>query len=67
MTLTESYAMLPASSVSGFHFSHPESAYFAVGKLGEDQVADYAKRKGMSKDEAERWLAPYLAWDPARR
>ncbi len=67
MTLTESYAMLPASSVSGFYFSHPESAYFAVGKLGEDQVADYAKRKGMSKDEAERWLAPYLAWDPARR
>ena len=65
MTLTESYAMLPASAVSGFYFSHPESAYFAVGKLGRDQVEDYARRKGMATDEAERWLAPYLDYEPA--
>ena len=65
MTLTESFAMLPASAVSGFYFSHPDSAYFAVGKLGRDQVADYARRKGMSLEDAERWLAPYLAYEPA--
>ena len=64
MTLTESYAMLPASAVSGFFFSHPDSAYFAVGKLGRDQVEDYARRKGMTLEEAERWLAPYLAYEP---
>ena len=64
MTLTESYAMLPASAVSGFFFSHPDSAYFAVGKLGRDQVEDYAQRKGMTLEEAERWLAPYLAYEP---
>ncbi len=64
MTLTESFAMLPASSVSGFFFSHPDSGYFAVGKLGRDQVEDYAKRKGMTLDEAQRWLAPYLAYEP---
>ena len=64
MTLTESFAMLPASAVSGFYFSHPDSAYFAVGKLGRDQVIDYARRKGMALDEAERWLAPYLAYEP---
>ena len=64
MTLTESYAMLPASAVSGFFLSHPDSAYFAVGKLGRDQVEDYARRKGMTLEEAERWLAPYLAYEP---
>jgi 5-methyltetrahydrofolate--homocysteine methyltransferase len=65
MTLTESFAMLPASAVSGFYFSHPDSAYFAVGKLGRDQVEDYARRKAMTLDEAERWLAPYLAYEPS--
>ena len=66
MRLTESYAMLPAASVSGFYLSHPEASYFAVGKLGRDQVEDYARRKGMSLAEAERWLAPYLAYEPER-
>ncbi len=65
MRLTESYAMLPASSVSGFYFSHPEASYFAVGKIGRDQLEDYARRKGMGLGEAERWLAPYLAYEPA--
>lgn len=58
--LTESYAMWPASSVSGLYFSHPESKYFAVGQLAKDQVEDYAGRKGMTVEDAERWLAPYL-------
>jgi 5-methyltetrahydrofolate--homocysteine methyltransferase len=66
MRLTESYAMLPASSVAGFFLSHPEAAYFAVGKLGRDQVEDYARRKGMSVAEVERWLAPYLAYEAER-
>jgi 5-methyltetrahydrofolate--homocysteine methyltransferase len=65
MTLTESCAMLPASAVSGFYFSHPDSAYFAVGKVGRDQVEDYARRKSMSVEEVERWLAPYLDYEPA--
>jgi 5-methyltetrahydrofolate--homocysteine methyltransferase len=60
MVLTESYAMLPTASVSGFYFSHPESRYFAVGKIEKDQVADYAHRKGMDLAQAERWLAPIL-------
>jgi 5-methyltetrahydrofolate--homocysteine methyltransferase len=60
MRLTESYAMHPASSVSGFYFSHPESQYFAVGKIGRDQLEDYARRKGIPVEEAERWLAPNL-------
>jgi 5-methyltetrahydrofolate--homocysteine methyltransferase len=64
ITLTESFAMWPAAAVSGFYLSHPESTYFAVGKVGKDQVADYAVRKGMSLAEAELWLAPYLAYDP---
>ena len=63
MKLTESFAMLPASAVSGFYLSHPESSYFAVGKIGRDQVEDYAKRSGMSVGEAEKWLAPYLAYE----
>jgi 5-methyltetrahydrofolate--homocysteine methyltransferase len=62
--VTESYAMHPASSVSGFYFSHPGSRYFAVGKLARDQVEDYARRKGMAVPEVERWLAPYLAYEP---
>jgi 5-methyltetrahydrofolate--homocysteine methyltransferase len=62
--LTESCAMWPASSVSGWYFAHPQSKYFAVGKIGRDQVSDYAGRKGMAQAEAERWLAPYLDYDP---
>jgi 5-methyltetrahydrofolate--homocysteine methyltransferase len=63
MRLTESYAMWPPAAVSGFYLSHPESAYFAVGKIGRDQVEDYARRSGMSLAEAEKWLAPYLAYE----
>src|SRR5688572_8423246 len=63
MRLTESFAMLPASSVSGFYLAHPESSYFAVGKIGRDQVEDYARRAGVSMTEAERWLAPNLAYE----
>jgi 5-methyltetrahydrofolate--homocysteine methyltransferase len=65
ITLTESFAMLPASAVSGFYLSHPQSSYFAVGKIGRDQVEDYARRKAMTVSEAEKWLAPYLAYEPA--
>jgi 5-methyltetrahydrofolate--homocysteine methyltransferase len=61
--LTESYAMYPASAVSGFYFSHPESTYFGLGKIAKDQVSDYAKRKGMSLDDVERWLSPVLNYD----
>ena len=64
LQLTESCAMWPASSVCGLYFSHPESTYFGVGKLGRDQVADYARRKGASVEETETWLAPNLAYDP---
>jgi 5-methyltetrahydrofolate--homocysteine methyltransferase len=64
MKLTESLAMLPGSSVSGMYFSHPEAEYFGVGRIDRDQVADYAARKGMELREAERWLAPILAYDP---
>jgi 5-methyltetrahydrofolate--homocysteine methyltransferase len=60
ITLTESNAMAPASSVSGFYFNHPDSKYFAVGKLGKDQIEDYAARKSISVAEAEKWLGPYL-------
>ncbi len=58
--LTENFAMYPASSVSGFYFSHPEAQYFAVGKVRDDQVVEYAQRKNMNIDEIKRWLAPYL-------
>ena len=58
--LTESNAMLPASSVSGYYFSHPESAYFGIGRIGKDQVEDYAGRKGIAVEIAERWLSPNL-------
>ncbi len=64
MTLTESMAMWPGASVSGIYFSHPESQYFVVGRLGQDQVADYAARKGWTLAEAERWLSPNLGYDP---
>jgi len=60
MTLTESLAMLPAAAVSGFYFAHAESKYFSVDKIGEDQLSDMAKRRGMKKEELERWLAPNL-------
>jgi len=63
--LTEHFAMFPTAAVSGWYFAHPQSKYFAVGKIGADQVEDYAERKGISKAEAERWLAPSLAYDPA--
>ncbi|ENO88065.1 methionine synthase [Thauera linaloolentis] len=60
MDLTESYAMTPAAAVSGFYFSHPESHYFAIPKIGRDQLEDWARRSGMDVDEAARWLAPLL-------
>jgi 5-methyltetrahydrofolate--homocysteine methyltransferase len=63
ITITESYAMLPTAAVSGFYFSHSDADYFAVGKIDKDQVADYAKRKGWTLEEAEMWLAPTLAYD----
>jgi 5-methyltetrahydrofolate--homocysteine methyltransferase len=62
--LTESFAMWPGASVSGLYFSHPESYYFGVGKIERDQVEDYARRKGMTLNETERWLAPILNYDP---
>ncbi len=64
LMLTENYAMYPASSVSGYYFSHPGSQYFVVGRLSRDQVADYAKRKGVTLIQAERWLASNLDYDP---
>ena len=63
MELTEHFAMTPAAAVSGFYFSHPDSKYFSVGKINRDQVDDYAKRKGFSVAEAERWLSPVLNYD----
>ena len=63
--ITESFAMWPGSSVSGLYFAHPQSRYFALGKIGRDQVAEYAARKGMSIVEVERWLAQNLNYDPA--
>jgi 5-methyltetrahydrofolate--homocysteine methyltransferase len=66
ISVTESFAMLPAASVSGLYFSHPESAYFGTGKIGRDQVEDYAVRKGMPVSEVERWLAPVLGYEPGK-
>lgn len=63
MALTESLAMTPAASVSGLYFAHPQSAYFAVGKVAQDQVASYAARKSVGVADCERWLAPILAYD----
>ena len=65
ITLTENFAMVPAASVSGYFFSHPDARYFGLGRIHRDQVEDYARRKGMNDREAERWLAPNLAYDPA--
>ncbi|WP_278350632.1 methionine synthase [Marinobacter nauticus] len=65
LQLTEHFAMYPTAAVSGWYFAHPEAKYFAVGKIGVDQVEDYAERKGLTKAEAERWLMPSLAYDPA--
>jgi 5-methyltetrahydrofolate--homocysteine methyltransferase len=63
MKLTESFAMTPTAAVSGLYFAHRKSRYFMVGKIGRDQVADYARRKGMTIAEAERWLRPNLGYE----
>ena len=65
VSLTESCAMTPGAAVSGYYFSHPESTYFGVAEVGRDQAQDYAERKGWTLEEAEKWLAPNLAYDPA--
>ena len=67
MSLTESFAMAPPASVSGLYFAHPEAHYFGVGKIDADQTADYARRKDWELKTAERWLAPILNYEPARR
>ena len=64
--LTDHAAMTPAASVSGLYFAHPQSRYFSVGRVGEDQVASYARRKGQSVEAVERWLTSSLAYEPAR-
>ncbi len=64
--LTEHAAMTPAASVSGLYFAHPEARYFTVGRVGDDQVAAYARRKGESIEQVERWLTPQLAYEPTR-
>ena len=64
ITLTETYAMSPAASVSGLYFSHPEARYFTVGPVGRDQIEDYATRKGMRVADVERWLTPNLSYEP---
>ena len=63
--LTESFAMYPTAAVSGWYFAHPQSRYFGLGKINADQVADYARRKGRSLREIERWLAPNLGYEPS--
>jgi len=63
IALTESYAMTPGASVSGIYLGHPQSRYFSLGKIGRDQVEDYARRKGMSVAEVERWLGPNLGYE----
>ena len=63
MKLTESFAMWPGAAVCGLYFSHPQSAYFGVGKIERDQVEDYARRKGWTVGETEKWLAPILNYD----
>jgi len=60
MELTGNFAMTPAASVAGFYLAHPQAKYFAVGKIGRDQLADWAQRSGMPLQDAERWLAPLL-------
>ena len=64
--LTESYAMLPSASVAGWYFAHPEAHYFGLGRIGRDQVVDYARRSSISLEEAERWLSPNLGYDPEK-
>jgi 5-methyltetrahydrofolate--homocysteine methyltransferase len=64
--LTESFAMSPSSSVSGLYFSNPKASYFGVGKINKDQVTDYAKRRGISVEEAEKWLGPNLSYSPKK-
>jgi len=64
LRLTESFAMYPTAAVSGFYFAHPKSRYFDVGQIGRDQAEDYARRKGWTLEQAERWLRPNLAYDP---
>ena len=65
LELTETYATMPGASVSGIYFAHPEARYFSVGRIGRDQVEDYAGRKGIAVEEAERWLRPNLAYEPS--
>jgi 5-methyltetrahydrofolate--homocysteine methyltransferase len=67
ISLTESFAMTPAAAVSGVYFAHPLARYFSVGRLGRDQVEDYAARKGMPVEELERWLGPNLGYVPRSR
>ena len=67
ITLTDSFAMLPTASVSGFYFSHPDARYFGVGRIERDQIEDYARRKGWTAEHAERWLASNLGYTPRRR
>ena len=62
ISLTETFAMLPTAAVSGHYFAHPKSKYLSLGKIGKDQVIDYAKRKGMDVDTIERWLGPNLGY-----
>ena len=64
ISLTESFAMFPTASVSGWYFSHPEARYFGIGQIGLDQVKDYAARKGWTLAEAEHWLSPNLGYEP---
>jgi 5-methyltetrahydrofolate--homocysteine methyltransferase len=64
ITLTEGFSMYPAAAVSGWYFAHPDSQYFVVGRITREQVDDYARRKGWTREEAERWLAPILDYDP---
>src|SRR5690606_25684708 len=65
MNLTESWAMTPAASVSGMYFAHPKAKYFSVGRIGRDQVEDYARRKGVEPALVERWLASNLGYTPS--
>jgi 5-methyltetrahydrofolate--homocysteine methyltransferase len=67
LTLTEHFAMLPAASVSGLYLAHPAARYFPVGRIGRDQVADYARRKGVPVETVEKWLAPNLGYEPGKR
>ena len=67
VSLTESYAMEPMSSVSGFYFSNPMASYFGIGKINKDQVEDYSKRKNVSVKFVEKWLGPNLSYSPKRK